>query len=56
MYPYRDDPDAAAKASVKFIRGAEGFVDKKLAGYSFEEMQKGAPSDILSSLFEKIFE
>jgi xylose isomerase len=56
MYPYRDDPDAAVKASVRFIGGAERFVEKKLAGYSFEEMQKGAPSDILSNLFEKIFE
>lgn len=56
MYPYRDDPDAAVKASVEFIQGAEQFVEKKLAGYSFEEMQKKAPSDILSNLFQKIFE
>lgn len=56
MYPYRDDPDEAVKASVKFIRGMEKFVDKKLAGYSFAEAQAGAPSKILGNLFGKMFD
>ncbi len=56
MYPYRDDADEAVKASIKFLQGVDRFIEKKLAGYCFEEARKGAPSKILSELFEKMFD
>jgi xylose isomerase len=56
MYPYRDDPDEAVRASVAFVRGMERFVDQKLAGYDFDAAAAGAPGKILSGLFEKMFD
>lgn len=55
MYPYRDDPDEAVRASVIFIRGMERFVDKNLADYDFDAIAAGAPGKILTNLFNKIF-
>lgn len=54
MYPYRDDPDAAVEASVKFIRGADAFIEKKLGEYSFGGGKK-IPSQILCELFDHLF-
>jgi xylose isomerase len=56
MYPYRDDADEAVNASIAFVRGMDRFVEQKLDGYSFEKASAGAPSKILSELFEKMFE
>jgi xylose isomerase len=54
MYPYRDDPDEAAKASVYFVRHMENFVERKLGEYSFTEVAKKAPARMLKELYEKI--
>jgi len=56
MYPYRDDPDEAVRASVAFLKGMDAFAEKKLAGYDFNKAAAEAPSKILTGLFGKIFE
>ena len=55
MYPYRDDPNEAVRASIRFIRGMEHFVNEKLADYNFEAKTAEAPGKILTELFGKIF-
>ena len=55
MYPYRDDPDEAVRASLSFIRGMERFVDEKLADYDFDANIAEPPGKILTNLFGKMF-
>ena len=54
MYPYRDDPDEAVKASITFIEKMDSLVEEKFSNFSFQRENK-APSKVLEVLFSKIF-
>ena len=55
MYPYRDDPDAAVRSSVKFIRNAERLTEERLSGLGFAESEDAVPGDGLNGLFDRLF-
>lgn len=54
IYPYRDDPDAACRASIAFIEGAGRFVRERLPK-RFVNEQGGAPGAILEELTTRFF-
>jgi len=54
LYPYRDDPAEACKASIVFINGAVKFVNDKLSD-DFVSGTEASPSKILQELFQKFF-
>lgn len=54
MYPYRDDPDEAVKASITFIEKMDELVDKKFSDFGFQK-EDLTPSKVLSMVFDKIF-
>ena len=56
MYPYRDNPDTAVEASVKFIQGMDKFIETKMKDITFSTEFDRNPSRILSSLFTKMFD
>lgn len=53
IYPYRDDPDEAVKASIMFIEKMDALLDKKFSDFTFQQHDM-APSKILEILFNKI--
>ena len=55
LYPYRDNPTAACRASITFIKGAVKFINEKLGENDFGSNFKGDPGDILNSLYKKMF-
>jgi len=56
MYPYRDDPSEACKASVKFLDGVSRFVSEKINNSDLT-CRNGRPiSYALKELFEKMFD
>lgn len=56
MYPYRDDPDEAVRASLKFMKGMDTFVEKKLTDFVPGVVGKDKASEVLSTLFDKMFQ
>jgi xylose isomerase len=55
LYPYRDDPDEAIRASVKFVHGINCLIDEKFADFDFNANTAIAPGKILMDLFDKMF-
>ncbi|MEA4972689.1 MAG: sugar phosphate isomerase/epimerase family protein [Candidatus Metalachnospira sp.] len=55
MYPYRDDPDEAVIASIKFMEKMDSLIEKSFEDYSFDTTGTQKPSSILNNLFDKIF-
>lgn len=54
LYPYRDDPDMACLASIRFINGADRFAREKLPR-DFVKGSETVPGRILDELFQAFF-
>lgn len=55
LYPYRDNPTAACRASITFIKGATKFINEKMGENNFVFSTEVDPGDILNSLYKKMF-
>ncbi len=55
LYPYRDDPDEACRASIDFINGAMKYVEEKLPK-DFVTGTEQKPGRILQSLYRSFFD